>query len=499
MSHGYRGKVLSAITQETAASDPEQAVRLLRANWLRLIIESRTTELEQFCMAFTEPHDPHVLLIRACCRDLMGDTYGAEYLRGQGMRVATDDFVACFTELLLAPDTETKAAVADRAHHALKECEADDDYSSALFLLGWTEVRLRRDLQRGIALLRSASDEARLRDRPETQRLADSNLAFALTHAGLFTEAEKVLDGLPPTPAQSDWDRFEGGLPAANRGCIAYWRGDFEHAATLLESAIAEESPGNNFEALSRLYYVMSLIALRREDRYYAAAGLLQGISKTDKHGIPWDTLRRVVSAWLAHAQDQDERAKALAAPTLTRTGAAVAHAVLAELYRVIGEPVRSGQAFRLAAAAGLPRYARVSTLVTSAALHSAAGRGDEAHEQLEHALENTTSERVLAPFLADDPIVADLLNAHAHWGSNHQEILHTILEKRGLHGTAVAGIFTEREKDVLACLRTTMTADEIATHLHIAYPTVKTHIQAIYRKLGVTTRRAAVHATTQK
>lgn len=499
MSRGYREKVLPAISQETATSDPQQALRILRTNWLRLIIESRTSELEQFCMTFPDPHDPHVLLIRACCRDLVGDSYGAEYLRGQGLRVAADDFVACFTELLLAPDAETKAAVADRAHYALKECEADDDYSSALFLLGWTEVRLRRDLARGIALLRSASDEARLRDRPETQRLADSNLAFALTHAGLFTEAEQVLDVLPAAPAQSDWDRFEGGLPAANRGCIAYWRGDFEHAAALLESAIAEESPGNNFEALSRLYYVMSLIALKREDRYYAAAGLLQGISKVDKHGIPWDTLRRVVSAWLAHAQDHDERAKALAAPTLARTGAAVAHALLAELYRVIGEPVRSGQAFRLAAAAGLPRYARVSTLVTSAALHSAAGRGDDAHEQLEHALENASAERVLAPFLTDDPIIADLLNAHAHWGSNHQETLHTILEKRGLHDTAVAGIFTEREKDVLACLRTTMTADEIATHLHIAYPTVKTHIQAIYRKLGVTTRRAAVHAAAQK
>jgi ATP/maltotriose-dependent transcriptional regulator MalT len=499
VSRGYRGKVLPAISQETATSDPQQALRILRTNWLRLIIESRTSELEQFCMTFPDPHDPHVLLIRACCRDLVGDSYGAEYLRGQGLRVAADDFVACFTELLLAPDAETKATVADRAHYALKECEADDDYSSALFLLGWTEVRLRRDLARGIALLRSASDEARLRDRPETQRLAESNLAFALTHAGLFTEAEQVLDVLPAAPAQSDWDRFEGGLPAANRGCIAYWRGDFEHAAALLESAIAKESPGNNFEALSRLYYVMSLIALKREDRYYAAAGLLQGISKTDKHGIPWDTLRRVVSAWLAHAQDHDERAKALAAPTLTRTGAAVAHALLAELYRVIGEPVRSGQAFRLAAAAGLPRYARVSTLVTSAALHSAAGRGDDAHEKLEHALENASAERVLAPFLTDDPIIADLLNAHAHWGSNHQETLHTILEKRGLHDTVMAGIFTEREKDVLACLRTTMTANEIATHLRIAYPTVKTHIQAIYRKLGVTARRAAVHATTQK
>ncbi|UOQ57824.1 LuxR C-terminal-related transcriptional regulator [Leucobacter allii] len=490
--------MINAIRGALASATPDAAGVLLRRNWLRLIIESHTGELEQLCVIYPDPHDPHILLIRACCRDLSGDSYGAQYLRGQGLRLADEDFVACFTDLLLAPDAASKAAAADRAHDALARCGPDDDYASALFLLGWTEVRLRRDFARAIAILRSAVAEAELHGHAETRRLALGNLAFALTQAGLFSEAELVLDALPRGSEESDWDRFEGGLPAANRGCIAYWRGDFEVAAALLETMVVEESPGNNFEALARLYYVMSIVALKREERYYAATALLQGISKTDKHGIPWDTLRRAASAWLAHVQGQDERARALAAPALTRTGAAVAHAVLAELYRAIGEPGMSGQAFRLAAAAGLPRYARVSTLVTSAALHSAAGRGEQAHEQLEHALEHATAERVLAPFLTDDPIIGDLLGAHAHWGSKHQDFLHAVLEKRGLHSTAVAGILTDREQNVLACLRTTMTAEEIATHLGVAYPTVKSHIRSIYRKLGVVSRRAAVHMADQ-
>ncbi|MFF3028241.1 LuxR C-terminal-related transcriptional regulator [Microbacterium sp. NPDC057944] len=485
--------MIEAIREELALADPEAARSILRKNWLRLIIESHSAELEQLCVDHQDPHDPHILLIRACCRDLAGDSYGAEYLRGQGLRVAQDDFVACFTDLLLAPDAAAKAAVADRAHVALAECGAGDDYPSALFLLGWTEVRLRRDFARAIALLRSAADEARLRNRPETRRLAQSNLAFALTQAGLFSDAERVLDAVPPSEHPSDWDRFEGGLPETNRGCIAYWRGDFERAIVLFESVIVEESPGNNFEALARLYYVMSLVATKREDRYHTATGLLRGISKADKHGIPWDTLRRVVSAWLAHAEGQDERARALSAPVLTRTGAAVAHALLAELYRVMGEPVMSSQAFRLAAAAGMPRYARVSTLVTSAALHSVAGRGSHAHEQLERALETAASENVFAPFLADDPVIADLLSAHAHWGSSEQSFLLAVFERRGAHAAALAGILTDREREVLAFLRTTMTAEEIAARLGVAYPTVKSHIRAIYRKFGVSTRRAAV------
>ncbi|GAA3150315.1 hypothetical protein GCM10020255_110450 [Rhodococcus baikonurensis] len=86
-------------------------------------------------------------------------------------------------------------------------------------------------------------------------------------------------------------------------------------------------------------------------------------------------------------------------------------------------------------------------------------------------------------------------MNAHAVQGSRHQELLRTILEKRSRLSAQLTGVLTERENEILTFLRTTMTADEIAAHLGIAYPTVKTHIRSIYRKLGVTKRRAAVQA----
>lgn len=485
--------MIDPVREDPSPRDPELARASLRRNWLRLILESRTRELEQLCIAHPEPHAPHVLLIRACCRDLLGDPHGAKFLRGQGMRIADDDFVVCFTELLLAADTPTKTAAADRAREALTECGPDDDYPSALFLLGWTEVRLRRDLSGAIGLLRSAADEARLRGRSETFRLAQSNLAFAQTHAGLFTEAERTLDGLPVSSSPSDWDIFEGGLPQANRGSIAYWRGDYDDAIARFEEVVDDSGPGDNFEALARLYLVMSLIALKRQDRYFAAAGLLHGVSKADKHGIPWDTLRRVISALLAHAEGHDDRARTIAAPALARPGAAVAHAVLAELYRVLDEPVLAAQALRLAAAGALPRYARVSTLVTSAALRSVSGHGADAHEHLDRALESAAPERILTPFLSDDPLIGDLLIAHAHRGSRHDEFLGTVLERRGELARRRTGVLTPRESEVLAYLRTTMTAEEISSRLGVAYPTVKTHIRSIYRKLGVTSRRAAV------
>ena len=51
----------------------------------------------------------------------------------------------------------------------------------------------------------------------------------------------------------------------------------------------------------------------------------------------------------------------------------------------------------------------------------------------------------------------------------------------------------TERQVRVLRLLRGTLTLPEIATELSLSPNTVKTHTQAIYRKLGVCTREDAV------
>lgn len=51
----------------------------------------------------------------------------------------------------------------------------------------------------------------------------------------------------------------------------------------------------------------------------------------------------------------------------------------------------------------------------------------------------------------------------------------------------------TERQVRVLRMLRGSLTLSEIATELSLSTNTIKTHTQAIYRKLGVGTREDAV------
>jgi len=53
----------------------------------------------------------------------------------------------------------------------------------------------------------------------------------------------------------------------------------------------------------------------------------------------------------------------------------------------------------------------------------------------------------------------------------------------------------TERERDVLRLLPSRLTLREIAAEMYVSQNTLKFHLRAIYRKLGVDSRAAAVQA----
>ena len=56
----------------------------------------------------------------------------------------------------------------------------------------------------------------------------------------------------------------------------------------------------------------------------------------------------------------------------------------------------------------------------------------------------------------------------------------------------------SERELDVLRLLESDLAGPDIARELSVSLPTVRTHTQNIYAKLGVTNRRAAVRRATE-
>jgi ATP/maltotriose-dependent transcriptional regulator MalT len=66
-------------------------------------------------------------------------------------------------------------------------------------------------------------------------------------------------------------------------------------------------------------------------------------------------------------------------------------------------------------------------------------------------------------------------------------------LEAAGRRPASLADPLTEREGAVLSLLQGTLSLREIGQQLHLSANTIKTHTQAVYRKLGVSTRRDAV------
>ncbi|WP_146840488.1 helix-turn-helix transcriptional regulator, partial [Cellulomonas hominis] len=123
------------------------------------------------------------------------------------------------------------------------------------------------------------------------------------------------------------------------------------------------------------------------------------------------------------------------------------------------------------------------------------------AHGALETALDAAAEQGVVRPLRDRAAELHPLLSEHLEWGSAHEALVARLLvaEEVAPAPRASAWDLTPRERDVLACLRSSLTSDEIAASLFLSINTVKTHMRAIYRKLGVDGRRAAVRVAVQR
>jgi LuxR family maltose regulon positive regulatory protein len=125
--------------------------------------------------------------------------------------------------------------------------------------------------------------------------------------------------------------------------------------------------------------------------------------------------------------------------------------------------------------------------------------RENQALELLGHALSAAAVEQVVAPFLSTGTTrMRVLLERVVLLQAVHAGFARTLL---GILGSAVpddsdnglADPVTEREKTVLRYLATMLSNAEIAEAMFLSPNTIKVHLRHVYRKLEVTSRRAAV------
>jgi LuxR family maltose regulon positive regulatory protein len=246
-----------------------------------------------------------------------------------------------------------------------------------------------------------------------------------------------------------------------------------------------------------------------------------------DDPASPWYALARGALGFSLYMSGEPHAAKPLlreaassqASPTLTHLAA------LSTLSLIALDAGRLTEAGELAeAACGLVRRDDLSpatsaslAYVAAGAVHAAQGRLDQARRELERVIESRRRVPGISPWSALEATLrlAQVLlgtgdrDGAAELASEARELLtalpdgaaaqqarlealeHQLASRRRPAPSAES--LTDREAAVLRLLRSTLSLRDIGQEMFISPNTVKTHTQAIYRKLGVSTRREAV------
>lgn len=515
------------------ASAPKLAARILQDHWVRLIVEAGSAPLNAQCLALPPEwrNTPEILLIRACCLDAQGDTTGASLVHARAQSILDADgfepseqlrLTRSFADLFLAQDHQSLSRAADQVHAELRRAHPGNTSDThGLFLLGWVELRLRRDPATTVRLLASAHRDAVASGNHVLATRVSQNLLFAYSFGGYFTAAQELMAsgdgsangrveaaGASGTAGASGsavdageslaWQHYDGGIEYVARGWIEYWHNDLAGAETSFRSLIQQGGHPTSYAAMARVYFALSAAATGDSRLIAEALPYLSGVSTVEAHGVPWPAYRTIAAALLAAASGDYPRALALIEPIRDADSIPVTSVLMADLYRKAGHPGSAMQMISKMPLREQASYVRVTALVTTAVISMQSGEQTRAHQLLERALDTAAPEGIARPFNAgnaDQPL-RDLLAAHAAWGTAHEGFLAaqiTLTEPSASANRVIGVALSPREREVLGHLRTTMTAEEIASALHVSVNTVRTHQRAIYRKLGVKNRRDAI------
>jgi LuxR family maltose regulon positive regulatory protein len=262
--------------------------------------------------------------------------------------------------------------------------------------------------------------------------------------------ARRAVDAAGPRTSESFW------MGATALGRSLYLSGQDAEARVVLED-ITSHGPASDrqpFVAVNA-WALLSLLEGQGGDDGRATALARKAMDVAEAQGVRYDPMTGV--AYIALAQSAARRG-----------GLAEAEQLLDQALRVLSNDSYTVQ------------YAQA--VVELAGVRHARGDRDRARTALDEA-------RQLITTFADPGMLPALLDraerALGRPGSRRRP--------------AAAEALTDRELVVLRLLATTLSQPEIAQELYVSVNTVRTHIQGIYRKLGVASRKEAVAAAREQ
>jgi LuxR family maltose regulon positive regulatory protein len=238
-------------------------------------------------------------------------------------------------------------------------------------------------------------------------------------------------------------------VAAAMLGRVLYLAGETSEARAVLVEAARRRPPADRqpYQVVNTLA-LLSLLAGEHGEDATAATFARQAMDAAEAQGVSLIPMNGI--AYLA-----------LARTAARRGGLVEAEQLLERALSVLGI-----DSFRA-------QYAQA--LVELAGVRHARGDPEGAQEVVKRA-------RELISQFVDPGMLPALLDST-------ERALHRAARSRALP----TGALTDRELAVLRLLPTTLTQQEIAQELYVSVNTVRTHIQGIYRKLGVASRQEAV------
>ncbi|UYM03619.1 LuxR C-terminal-related transcriptional regulator [Solicola gregarius] len=138
-----------------------------------------------------------------------------------------------------------------------------------------------------------------------------------------------------------------------------------------------------------------------------------------------------------------------------------------------------------------------VRLLLAAAVVEYGADDPERASQLLHRALAETERQGWRLPYLELGGAIVPLLSRErlriSSYGDLIGDLLHDLDERTDHHPADLVVALSKREVEILQMLPTGYDQDELAGRLFISKNTLKTHLRAIYRKLGVESRRQAV------
>lgn len=498
----------AAIRHALDGRAPELAATILGERWPELVVRGDVGLVQVLRAALPAPyrHEPDVLLALSAAQAFEP---GGPDEDAPGRPAVVGALVRTF----LAADRPPLGESVRRGRELLDATGLDDATRAlGLYLVGRAEMQqnglgpdAEAHLAQGAALAAERGWVAL-----ELGCRSEETLGYA--HRGEVVEARERARAVLADAAAHGWEGT--GVVASSHlacGLAAYWRDELDAACHHLVQAV-ESAGRTRREVAVHAAGILAITCLAQGD--LAGLGRARGITDaawpTGRAPEHLRTFRRFLTALQLDAEQRPAEALALAeeaaADDVLAFGDPMALGWQSDLRHRLGDDPGAWAALHAAERAGAvpggrtPVQVRVANAAGAAVLH-AADDPAAAHGALETALDAAAEQGVVRPLRDRAAELHPLLSEHLEWGSAHEALVARLLvaEEVAPAPRASAWDLTPRERDVLACLRSSLTSDEIAASLFLSINTVKTHMRAIYRKLGVDGRRAAVRVAVQR